>query len=399
MFYYFFGGGRPPEVNFSYAPTVVSYPLAFTYSFAYATVSALAAWESGKLREYRIWYLAPTRSQYLVAARSLLAPIGLAWLMLSLPVTVALIETQTLPTVASLGPLFMAMVLSVAHAVIGFVVGSRIPALISVPIMATGTWVFVAFSAASPPFWLRHVSGQISSHLMFGEAIPSRVLLPPLIFAGGIALGVALIWSRNFHWIVRAGMAITVSIAGVSTSILLTDDWGHTPPLLTAQAPMKCAGSTPKVCLPEAMSQYLPKVRAEVKSTLGALNKAGVKSHPALVTDRVEDGRYQRRSTQNEWKVSFTQALLVNGNIRYRLGFEAISFDCEKPDVAISRSVRLWGASILGEADAERRRVAVENTPFDGQDEVEETVRDVLRMRQSQQSSWYYRNLAKACGG
>jgi hypothetical protein len=398
MFYYGFGGGRPPEANFSYAPTVVSYPLAFSYSFAYATVSALAAWESGRLREYRIWYLAPTRSQYVVAIRSLLAPIGLSWFMLSLPVTVALIQTKTIPTVASLGPLFMAMVLCVAHAVIGFVVGSRIPSLIAVPILATGTWVFVAFSAASPPFWLRHVSGQISSHLMFGEEIPPRVLLPPLLVAGGMALGVALIWSKKFHWIVRAGIAVTVSIAGVSTAISLTDDWGHTPPLLTAQAPMKCAGDTPRVCLPEAMGRYLPEVRAEVKSTLTALNKAGVKSHPELVTDRVADGRYERESTASKWRVAFTQAILAKGNIRYRIGFEAIKFDCGQPNIAISRSVRLWGASIIGEADAERQRVAVETTPFDGQRQVEETVRDVLKMGQAQQSSWYYRNLAKACG-
>ncbi|MFI6728748.1 hypothetical protein [Streptomyces atratus] len=399
MFYYFFEGGKPPEINFSYAPLVVSYSLTFVYSFAYATASSLSAWESGKLREYKIWKLGPARSQYAVAARTLLAPITLSWMVLTLPVVTALVQTGTLPTLVSLGPLFMGMVLCVAHAVVGFAVGSRVPPLIAAPILAAGTWVVVAFSMANREFWMRHVSGQFSFSLMFGEVVPSRVLLPPLLFTGAIALGIILLWIRNFHWTIRAMMAAVVSIVGMSTAINLTSGWGHTPPLLAAQAPMECLGNSPRVCLPEAMHGSISEVHAEVASTLKTLRDSGVKVQPKVVTDSVVYGRYPKSSTTNKWYVGFTQTLLTKESVRYRIGFEAAKFDCKEPNIEKSRSVRLWVATIIGEADEERKRIAVETTPFDGQRRVEGTVERILRLPEPQQAEWFDHSLTEACVG
>ncbi|MCT6782038.1 hypothetical protein LXH09_36025 [Streptomyces sp. CS7] len=399
IFYYFFGDGRPPENNFSYAPLVVSHPLVFTYSFAYAAAASVSAWESGRLREYKVWNLGAARSKFAVAVRALLAPIALSWIVLTFPVALALFQTGTLPTFMSLGPLCMGLVLCVAHAIIGFAIGSRLPPLVSAPILAAATWVLVASSMASSEFWIRHVSGQFSFSLMLGEAIPLRVLIPPILFTGSLALGIVLLWIVYFHWIIRAIAAALVTAYGVTAAVHMVSEWGHTPPLLTAQAPLQCFGNAPRVCLPEVMRGRGSDVDADVRSTLKSLQDTGLKVQPHKITDNAVYGRHPRSSTNTTWYVNFTGALLAEESVRYRIGFAAAKFGCREPSIETSRSVRLWIATVIGEAEEERKRVAMEVTPFDGQKRVEETVKSVLKMPKLKQAEWFNSSLEKACVG
>ncbi|MBQ1159668.1 tetratricopeptide repeat protein [Streptomyces sp. A73] len=85
-----------------YAPEVVSFALSPASALAYAAASALAAWESGRLKESGVWAIAPSRSPYRVAGQVLLPVLLLAWLMLLIPVVGGLVREGIAPTLSSL---------------------------------------------------------------------------------------------------------------------------------------------------------------------------------------------------------------------------------------------------------------------------------------------------------
>ncbi|MGW2410125.1 DUF7224 domain-containing protein [Streptomyces sp. NPDC001739] len=374
----------------------MSFPLAFSYPFAYAVVSALAVWESGRLRREEIWAFSPYRGRYRVATHALAPVVGLAWLMLILPVSIALLQSGTFPDAVSLLPLALGMILCVAHAVIGFGVGMRVPRAIAAPAMAVVVWVLTAFSRASEPFWWRHVSGHFGERLMFGEAATVQVLLPHLLLTGGIAVGVALLWLPAAPLVVRIAMSCAVSLGGFFGAYNMTKSWGPTPPLAVGHVSMDCSGHRPEVCMPTVTANALPQVARDVKSVLRDLRGAGVNQTPTLVTDRITDGRYLRPSTHRVWRVDLTRAVRDH-SVRYRLGFAVASFQCSRPDLATTRAVRLWVATTIGEERAEHDRVAHEAEPFHGQSDVEKIVGKVRKLPTSKQGEWFRNQMAAAC--
>lgn len=396
LFYYFSGQGKAPSGHFGYAPTIVSFPLAYAYSFAYAVASALAAWESARLKREGVWSLAPARSRYHVGGHALVPVIILSWLMLCLPVSAALIQTRTIPNADSLRPLGLALSLCVAHAVIGFFVGLRVPRLIAAPLLAVAVWVLVSFARTTQSFWLRHVSGYFGEQLMFGEVASFKALVPHFLFTGGIAMGIALLWMRLRPLPVRIVLACAIAVAGPTGAYSMAKGWGHTPPLLIGQAPMECKGHAPKVCMPKATAEELPETYKDAVSVLGDLRAAGIAAGPEVITDRIADGRFYRPSSVHTWRVGLSYAAL-RGNVRYQIGFTAVRFPCTRPDLATSRALRLWTANVIGEEAAERRRVAQETTPFDGQAQVQKVVAKVLTLPAAEQRDWYRRSLVDAC--
>ena len=400
LYYYYLGPGMPPSGNHGYAPTLTSYPLAFTYPFAYAVASALAAWESGRLRREGVWALAPARSRYRVAAHALAPVVGLAWLMMILPVATSLAAAGVWPTLASLAPLPVGMAVCCAQAALGFSVGLRLPRIVVAPLLAAGVWALVAFSRATTPFWLRHISGQPAERLMFGEEFTFRGLVPHVLFTGAIAVGVALLWLPVRALALRVAVVVTaaaVALSGTLGGYLMVRDWGHNPPLATGRAPMTCAGTGPKVCVPSVVDDELPAVREDVLAVLADLRAAGVDEHPELVTDSLNEGRYIEHSTGEIWHASLTRGHDA-GTLRYLLVGSVVRYDCDRVDLATARALNLWTATVVGEGERYRRAVKAEPYPFEGQAQVETEVAEVLEQPKDRQAAWFHRNLADACG-
>ncbi|MCP9210969.1 DUF7224 domain-containing protein [Streptomyces sp. NEAU-Y11] len=401
LFYYFVGGGAPDGENFGYAPTITSQALGPTYAFAYAAASGLAAWESGRLRKVGIWDLSPVRSRYRIAANALLPVLAVSWVMLLLPVTLALVETGVTPTSGSLYPLFMGMTLCAAHLVIGFGVGFWVPQLFAAPTLAALVFYLVAFSVTTTSYWMRHVSGQLIESVDFGELIPVSSLVPPLLFTGGTALGFAALWLPLRSSLLKATLACTLAAVGVIGGRSVVTGWDANTPVTAGNAPMRCEGKAPRVCMPEATASNIETVRKDVIAVLGDLRQVGLKASPATVTDRLTDGRSYRPSSRSVWRVQLSLGAR-DGNVRYRTLKAVVGFPCSRPDPATARAVKLWAAKVTGEEEEYQREIAARQEDFDSSPArvaaVRKEVDKVLAMPKKNQATWYRQSVTTACG-
>lgn len=398
LFYYFVGENAPLGDFHGYAPALVAAPLMTLYALAYAVAAALAAWEGGRLTNSCIWALAPARSRFRVAANVLLPVVLLAWLVLIVPPSLSLARTATFPTLGSMQLPVMAMVLCVAHAVIGFGIGLRLPPVIAAPLVAIAVWILVAFSRATLPYWLRHVSGQYD-FLEFGELPGTASLVAPILFAGGIATGIALFWLPIRRLSGRAALACVLAVVCTGSAYSITRDWPHDPPLVTGQVPMECQGRAPKVCMPKATASELTSVRKDVVSVLDDLRSKGVKDTPLLVTDRLADGRSNRKSTKDTWHLGLTSAAKTD-DVRFQVIAVAVHFRCARMDLVTGRAAMLWAASVTGERKAYTKRMAQEmETPETARadEQAKRIVHGVLTQPRKKQGAWFHQALASAC--
>lgn len=402
VLYYVGGASRPRGEVYGYAPAIVSAPLYAAYAFAYAAVAALAVWESGRLKEAGVWQLAPARSRYRIAAGALWPVVVTGWLAATVPVAVALIDYGVWPTELSLRPVWLALVVCLAHAVIGFAVGQWVPKAIAAPVMAIGVWVAVSYSVTLDPPWLRNVCGAFLNDLDFGEAVPYRILLPHVLLTGSIALALALGWARLRSTALRVGLALAVVVAGSGTARAMAADWDYTPPLLADQAPMACAGSAPKVCVPQALDSNLKPAQYEVTQVIKAFRTAGITLAPALVSDSLTQGRRadEQPSTARIWRPPLSAAA-KEGQLRYAITVTAVTPSCARPDPVQQLAATLWATDLTGTQRDLRSDIARNSTGAPDetavQDEAERAYQKARELPKGQQAQWYQATLRAAC--
>ncbi|MGW0813970.1 hypothetical protein ACWD00_12090 [Streptomyces viridiviolaceus] len=393
--YYVVGEQAPLSSYHHYAPSIVAEPLKTLYALAYASAAALSCWESGRLRSARIWALAPARSRYRIAANALAPVIVLSWLVLLLPPAISLVRSATLPTLDSLRLPLAGMVLCVAHAVLGFAVGCVLPRVIATPILAVVDWIAVAFTRAMLPYWPRHVSGQYGS-VGYGEVPDMVTVAVPLFLAGGIAVGLVILWLPHGLRALRVVVAGAVAVGGVLGAYRTAADWPATPPLNGGHVAMTCAGSAPRVCLPEMNARYLPKVQRDTAEALRVLRESGATSaRPRLITDSYGDGRRQKPSTDTEWRMMLTGPVR-SGDAVYQIVVRSLHFRCERVPARNAHAAWLWAAVKTGQEDAYRKRREQE-----GRDplaeklekQVRADVASVLAEPAAQQTAWIKRML------
>ncbi|MCX4666069.1 hypothetical protein OG453_05240 [Streptomyces sp. NBC_01381] len=403
VLYYLTGASKPESPDFGYAPTIVSAPLYYSYALAYAVVSALSAWESGRLKEGGGLQLAPARSRYRVAAETLWPVVALGWLMLIVPVVLALADYGVWPTEVSLRPLWLALVVCVAHAVIGCAVGMYVPKGLAAPVMAVVVWAAVSYTVTFDTMWPRHVSGGYFNDFMFGEATSYGALLPHVLFTGSLACAVALGWVRLSRTTARVGLALVVAVAGTGTARAMTSSWDANPPLLVDQAPMACAGKAPQVCVPALFKDTLGPARAEAGRVLEDFRAAGVTLTPRLVKDSVTEGRMEgsERSTAHVWRPPLSSAVR-SGDLRYQITVEAVTPPCRRPDRTLVVAASLWATTVT-DTDREYRALLREFSAGDPeevalQERAEKEFREGTRLPESRQGDWYRHTLRAACG-
>ncbi|MEU9616949.1 hypothetical protein AB0D56_36320 [Streptomyces sp. NPDC048209] len=314
--------------------------------------------------------------------------------MLILPVVIALGSAAVFPSLISLGPLAMAMILCAAHAAIGFGVGLFAPPLIAAPLMALLVWVLVAFSWSTGVFWMRHVSGQYPTILMFGESATYGSLVPHLVLTGGIAVGVALLWLPLRSKLIRGLLAGAATVTCAVLAFQAVQGWGANPPLLAGQAPTECLGKAPKVCVPQASQVDVQAVRKEVTAVLNDLHRAGYTKTPKTVVDHLGEGRYYLPSTADTWRVSITNGL-KQGELRYQITRAAVQFPCQRVNPERGNAVMLWAATVTGESTVYNAHMRGKN--FAKEEDIREEVRQVLAVDAGAQRKWYLQSIAAGC--
>ncbi|MFI1165152.1 hypothetical protein ACH4UM_16445 [Streptomyces sp. NPDC020801] len=397
--YYLSGETAPLSSYYHYAPSIVSAPLETLYALAYAVVAALSCWESGRLKSARIWALAPARSRYRIAANALAPVILLSWLVLLVPPAISLARSATMPSVDSLRLPLAAMVLCVAHAVLGFALGCWVPRIIATPILAVADWITVAFTRAVLPYWPRHVSGQFDA-VGFGEVPGFVTMAVPVLLAGGIAAGLMILWLPYGWRALRVAAAAVLAVGGVLGAYRTAADWSATAPMTTGNVAMTCAGSAPRMCVPEFNARYLPQVQRDTAKALRTLRDAGATSaQPRLITDSYADGRRQRPSTDTEWRMMLTESV-PSGDAVYRVVVQALHFRCEQVSARSAHSAWLWGAVKTGQERAYRERREEEGLNPAArtlEKQVQADVARVLAEPRAEQAEWI-RGTLDTCG-
>ncbi|MYS18391.1 hypothetical protein [Streptomyces sp. SID4982] len=326
-----------------------------------------------------------------------LAPvIALSWLVVLAPPAVSLARSATMPTLDSLRLPLAAMVLCVAHAVIGFAVGCVLPRLIATPILAVADWVVVAFTRSVLPYWPRHVSGQFGS-VGYGEVPDLVTAAVPVLLAGGIAVGLVTLWLPVGWRALRVVVAAAIAVGGVLGAYRTAADWPHTPPLTGGNVAMVCEGTAPRMCVPELNADRLPQVQRDTAKALRILRASGATSaDPRLITDSYADGRQHKPSTDKEWRMLLMDPVR-NGSAVYQVVVRALHFRCENVDAVSAHSAWLWAAIKTGQENVYQKRRAQE-----GRDplavKLERQVRlDVVRVQrrsEAEQARWIKRTLA-----
>ncbi|MFD4376469.1 hypothetical protein [Streptomyces sp. NPDC058486] len=396
---YFFGSSGPRPGHLGYAPTLVANALGPLYTFAYATAMALGVWESGRLTRSRVWELAPTRSPYHIAAQALLPILLLPWAMLVLPAAGALVETGTLPTFDSLYPLLMAMVLCVAHAVIGFALGRRLPHVIAAPVAAVATFVLVGSTVTTTEWWKRHVSGQYPETPRFGEVADPATLVPHILFTGGIAAAVALLWLPVRLLLLRVALAGAVALAAMSGAQHMVRGWGPVPPMLTGHGTLTCTGAALRVCMPEGSADNIAAVHRYAASVIEDYRAAGLKT-PDVILDASADGRFPRPSTPEVWRAALSHGER-NGTVRFQVVRSALHYPCSGPDLATAQVLGMWAAEVTGEEAANLKRIRQEpelkNFSAAQWSRIHDEVTKVRSTPPAQQGAWFERTVIRAC--
>lgn len=397
--YYIGGPGQPPKVTYGYAPIITSYPLMYTYPFAYAVASALGVWVSGALREAGVWDTNHTRSRYRIAAHSLAPVVGLAWLALIVPPALALVRAGVWPTWDSISPLVVGMIVSVAHTVIGFAVGLRVPRVVAAPVMAVATWVAVAFTVTVDAPWVRHVSGQHYEPLMFGEAPVFAGLWPHVAFTGSIALAVVLLWLPARRRTAVYLTAAAVAVAGTAGTYEAVKGYGYNPPLKNYAAPMSCAeaDANVRVCMPSATSRNLRQATADVDSVLEDFRRAGLPRAPREVVDSLPEGRSTVPSTARTWRVPLTRAAEQH-DLRFAVALSATGMNCARPDPFLRRLVMAWTAHLTG-TDVSWQKVRMRINRQGEPGDVDGELKKVLAKDSKAQAVWFTKAVKDACSG
>lgn len=383
-FYYAIGRSNHIGDYYHYAPGIVADTLEFHYSFAYATAAALACWESGRLRSAGVWGLAPARSRYRIAANVLAPVVALSWLVLLLPAVAGLVQEATAPTPGALLLPLGAALLCLAHAAVGFAVGLVTPRVIATPILAVADWVGVTFTVSASAFWPRHVSGTYGD-VGFGR-LPTLVGVGvPVLFAGSVAVALAVLWLPRGAVPVRVAVAVVVAATGVFGAYRTAADWPRTAPRSGGHAPMTCVGRAPRLCAPTAVSGSLPQAQRDAVNVLRTLREAGVTSAgPLLVTDSYTGSG--GRASAAEWHMNLT-GYVPKGDTGYQVVLRVLAFRCAGPSVGLQHVVHLWGAERTGQEAAYARHRRNEGDAS-AEGPVVATVERLLTKPEAAQTAW-----------
>ncbi|MCG3039459.1 hypothetical protein L7D48_02535 [Streptomyces sp. S1A] len=379
-----------------YSATVVDAVLRNLLPVAFAVASGLAAWEARKLGASEIWRLGAVRSRYTVAAQQLAPVVVLAWLILTLPALCALVQEQVVPDPPGLVLLAFALVLCVAHAVVGFAAGTAIRHIAVVPVVAVTDFLAVGWSTGLSIPWPRHLTGLFAGKMMFGELPTPAALAAPLLLAVGTAGAMALLWAPVSR-LLRGAVAGVLALACAFGSFSLVGDWSYIGPRSTGHGALACAGQAPRICLPEARAEHIQVLTEEAGTTLETLRRAGLTAEPASITDTSLNLRYPEPSTEEDWNVPLAVGA-ATGTVRYQIAREAVRFECAPPATGPARQVYYWVSSKVGQAETYLKRLSTE-PDFTARERsrLQNRVGEVLRLSRAQQLDWYEATVAEAC--
>ncbi|WP_159030481.1 DUF7224 domain-containing protein [Streptomyces sp. CB01201] len=248
----------------------------YALPFISTACAAMGAWEGARLTRGHVFSQVSVRSPLTISA-SVLVPVVAAGGIASL--AALLLAAGSAGVGAGLPDLMILaaeLVLLLANTLVGFCIGRRLPALISVPASLVGAFIVNAFPASWSILWLRHlVGGGLSDCCALDQVVNTRAVWCTLLFAGGLAAACLTVINYR-HQRLAPAIALGILIAGTGSAVATAQGLQADATSPRPLAVLDCKqGPSATVCLwPEVT--HASTVRSETQKAVAKLQAFGV---------------------------------------------------------------------------------------------------------------------------
>ncbi|WP_052868662.1 DUF7224 domain-containing protein [Streptomyces niger] len=269
-------------VTAGYWPSVFG-AATFALPFVTPACAAAGAWEGSRIARGNVATWAPARGGLAIAWPLLLPVLALG--LLGMAVAVAFTLTATAPA-GGMPPLSVAamwLVVLLANAMAGFLLGRKLPLVIAAPLALILSFVLTAYPATLEPLWLRHmVTGGVNGCCSLDQTINWRPVASATVLALAVILAAALALTATGKRAVRLAATglLTVGLLG---SGALAYGLPATPTTPRSTTALTCSGTEPQVCVWPELSSHLPTIQRVAADTRQRLQHAGL-NVPAKLT-------------------------------------------------------------------------------------------------------------------
>ncbi|MFE9727398.1 magnesium transporter [Streptomyces sp. NPDC005794] len=379
----------------------VSFAIHAPVPLAAAAAAGLAAVEATRLRALGVWEMGPARSELRVAVQPILIVVlTLATLMAAITAG-ALWIAGVAPDVYVLHLFGVVVVLLTAHAIIGFLLGRRLHALYSAPLISIAVFVGISFPLGTGSFWAHHVTGAIGL-MTFGEAYSLPMTVAAVVPTVCLALAFVLaIGPRR----IRAGavaLSLVIAGSGLLGAYGITREWTSFAPAAKGLAPVTCEGRAPEVCMPSAGSQDLGDTQAALSDMTASLrDNAIIAKIPTRITDITVSSPQLPDTGGERWTLNLA-AGRPDGVSWADVAIDVVGMPCETPDWNTLHYGTLWAARTMGVADDYLAWLSRESQSFRIGDSKQQLLAEMDRvggLPLNEQKLWYVEQLRLSCQG
>ncbi|MEU9102600.1 hypothetical protein [Streptomyces sp. NPDC048361] len=248
----------------------------YALPFISTACAAMGAWEGARLTRGHVFSQVSVRSPLSISA-SVLVPVLAAGVIASLAsLLLAAGSAGVGAGLPDLGILAAELVLLLANTLVGFCIGHRLPALISVPACLVGAFIVNAFPVSWSVLWLRHlVGGGLRGCCALDQVPDSHAVWSALLFAGGLSAACLVIINWR-HLRPVFGVALAILIAGTGGAVATAHGLQADAASPRPQAALDCErGTATTVCLwPEVTNAST--IRSETQKAVSKLQAFGI---------------------------------------------------------------------------------------------------------------------------
>lgn len=264
--------GAAPTRSEPYPPALTAAG-AFTLFIIAPVCAACAAWEGGRLRRPG-WFTQPhVRSTITVALSSLMPVLVVGLLAISAAVTFKLLEAGA--TIPDVRILVVAFAVVVAHILLGFALGLKLPSVVAVPAILVLDYAWMVLPPALEPLWLRHLTGDLSSCCSVSTDLAPRASGAALVVACGLAGTALVLMSRHLNAI-RVALAFVPVLLGMGVGVMLVRGMGPDAVVPRDASILVCSSGQPQVCVWPEHRARLMEVSEIVTGAANAWRQVGI---------------------------------------------------------------------------------------------------------------------------
>ncbi|NJO83107.1 MAG: hypothetical protein HC828_09990 [Blastochloris sp.] len=265
------------------------YPLALTSAGASMIriiapiCAACAAWEGGRLRRAGCFDWPHVRPTAVLVMTMLLPTLVVGMLMVAGALLFKMIETGMV-FIPDWRVLSMAIIVLLAHVLLGFAMGVRLPVVVSLPMVFLLSFGWMVIPDTLEPLWLRHLNGNWASCCSVDTNLAMQVLIGIFIVAVGmISMASVLLVQRLMVWQVL--VSIMPLAIGLGVGSYLVQELDSSPTVARDESVLVCSTDQPRVCVWPEHETRLAEVVALATEASMAWQQAGL-----IVPDEFTEG-------------------------------------------------------------------------------------------------------------